>query len=144
MKAQLTCDGYHVAKSWVKLIIKTKGLQNVYGVTDQSHCSGLEDGVYTMADGSVITAKDGLIYGADGYINSGNNTMNQTMKKAHDLLGLTMEEVGSLYAENVALCLDIKDRGKIEVGRMSDFTLMDKDYNVLKTIIDGEVYYENN
>ena len=34
------------------------------------------------------------------------------------------------------------DRGKIEVGRRSDFVIMDDDYNVLRTIIKGKTYYE--
>ena len=53
-----------------------------------------------------------------------------------------MEEVGTLYFENPAKCLRLTDRGKIEVGRKSDLVIMDKDYRVLKTIINGEVYYE--
>ena len=52
------------------------------------------------------------------------------------------EQIGSLYGENPALCLGIKDRGKIEVGRRADFTIMDNDYNVLQTIIKGETYYK--
>ena len=69
--------------------------------------------------------------------------MNEVLKAARDKLGLSMEEIGSLYAENVARCIGITDRGKIEVGRCADFVLMDKDYNVIQTIIDGKTYYKN-
>ena len=68
--------------------------------------------------------------------------MNQIMKKAHTIVGLTREQVGSLFAEKPASCLNITDRGKIEVGRRSDFVIMDDDYNVIKTIIKGKIYYE--
>lgn len=44
-----------------------------------------------------------------------------------------------LYAENVAECLNLDDRGKIEAGRKADFTLMDDDYNVYCTIREGKV-----
>ena len=64
------------------------------------------------------------------------------MKCARDKVGLTMEEVGTLFFENPARCLKLSDRGKIEKGRRSDLVLMDQDYKVLKTIIKGEVYYE--
>ena len=67
---------------------------------------------------------------------------NEIMKCARDIVGLSMEEVGSLYFENPAKCLRLNDRGKIEVGRKSDLVIMDHDYKVLKTIINGDVYYE--
>lgn len=143
IKAQLTCDGFHVSSAWVKLIIKTKGLQNVYGVTDMSYCSGIEDGKHVFPNGKVVIARDGFIFDEEGYIESGNMAMNEVLKAARDKLGLSMEEIGSLYAENVARCIGITDRGKIEVGRCADFVLMDKDYNVIQTIIDGKTYYKN-
>ena len=68
--------------------------------------------------------------------------MNQIMYKARNRVGLTREEVGSIYTENVASCLGINDRGKIEVGRRSDFVIMDDDYNVIRTIIKGKTVYE--
>ena len=40
------------------------------------------------------------------------------------------------------LLVKIKDRGKIEVGRKADMVLMDKELNVLKTMINGEWFYE--
>ena len=141
IKAQITCDSHHVSPSFIKLLIKTKGIDNVYGVTDQSHYSGLSEGKHTLPDGKTVIAKDGLIYDTNGYINSGNLALNDMMKAARDKCHLSMNEVGLLYAENVAKCLNIKDRGKIEVGRIPDFVIMDEDYKVLQTIIDGEVYY---
>ena len=64
------------------------------------------------------------------------------MRVCRDKVGLTMEEVGSLYCESPAKCLDIKDRGKIEVGRRADLVIMDHDYKVLRTLLLGETYYQ--
>ena len=141
IKAQLTCDGFHVNPLWVKILIKIKGLDNVYGVSDMSSASGLPEGVHNVR-GRIITAKDGFIYGPDGYIASGNMAINEVMKAARDRCGLTMEEVGSLYTENVARCLNIKDRGKIEVGRKSDLVLMNENYEALITVIGGKIIYQ--
>ena len=105
-----------------------------------SEASGLPDGTHVV-NGRKITARDGFIYGEDGYIASGNMAINEVMKAARDRCHLTMEEVGSLYCENVAKCLNITDRGKIEVGRKSDLVIMNEDYEALMTIIDGKVFY---
>ena len=141
IKAQLTCDGYHVDPVWVKILIKIKGIDKVYGVSDMSDASGLPEGTH-IVNGKKITAMDGFIYSEDGYITSGNMAINQIMKAARDRCGLTMEEVGTLYAENVARCINVTDRGKIEVGRKSDLVLMTEDYEVLQTIIGGKTVYK--
>ncbi|MBQ1522309.1 MAG: amidohydrolase family protein [Erysipelotrichaceae bacterium] len=142
IKAQITMDGYHVAPAWVKLVIKAKGIENCYGITDLSSVSGLPDGENVLPDGTVVVTKEGFNWRTDGHILSGNNTMDRIMYRAHNAVGLTREEVGTLFAENPAKCLKIYDRGKIEVGRKSDFVIMDKDYNVIKTIINGKVFYQ--
>ena len=143
VKAQITMDGYHVAPAWVKLVIKAKGIENCYGITDLSSVSGLPDGENVLPDGTVVVTRDGFNWRTDGHILSGNNTMNQIMYRAHNTVGLSREQVGLLYTENPASCLRITDRGKIEVGRKSDFVIMDQDYNVIKTIINGQIFYQN-
>ena len=142
IKAQITMDGFHVNPAWVKLVIKTKGIENCYGITDLSSVSGLPDGDNILADGTKVVTRDGFNWRTDGHILSGNMTCNQIMKAAHQKVGLTREEVGSLFTENPAKCLRISDRGKIEVGRKSDLILMDDDYQVLKTVINGKVLYD--
>ncbi|MBQ3384795.1 MAG: amidohydrolase family protein [Erysipelotrichaceae bacterium] len=140
--AQLTMDGYHVNPDWIKLTLRIKGMDRCYGITDLTEFSGLPEGRNVLEDGTVIETHDGFNWRPDGHLLSGNMVANEIMKCARDKVGLTMEEVGTLYFENPAKCLRLTDRGKIEVGRKSDLVIMDKDYKVLKTIINGEVYYE--
>ena len=140
--AQLTMDGYHVNPDWIKLTLRIKGMDRCYGITDLTEFSGLPEGRNVLEDGTVIETHDGFNWRPDGHLLSGNMVANEIMKCARDIVGLSMEEVGSLYFENPAKCLRLNDRGKIEVGRKSDLVIMDHDYKVLKTIINGDVYYE--
>ncbi len=143
IQCQLTLDGYHVSPMWAKFLIKVKGIENIYGLTDLSSHSGLPEGEYHFKNGRVIIAKDGFIRDEKGTIQSGNNTMDQIMRLARNRVGLSKEEVAQIFCENPASCLGIRDRGKIEVGRRSDFVIMDDNYHVLRTIIKGETVYEN-
>jgi N-acetylglucosamine-6-phosphate deacetylase len=141
---QMTCDGMVVSPSWIHLAIKVKGIDNIYGMTDLVHFHGLTEGEYenehfgpiVVKDDFATTKKNGLILG-------GINTWDNMMRRARDVVGLDFLQVAKLYGENPCKCLGIHDRGKIEVDRKSDFCLMDKDYNVKKTIIDGKTVYEN-
>ncbi|MBR0137327.1 MAG: amidohydrolase family protein [Erysipelotrichaceae bacterium] len=142
IRTQLTCDGYHVNPDWVRLTLKIKGLKNCLGVTDLQPVAGLSEGWHDMADGSRIEIRDGFAWRPDGHIKGGSSLMNQMMRKAHEVCGLSKEEVGSLYGENPAEILNIPDRGKIEKGRVCDFVIMDDDYEVLRTVISGKTVYE--
>ena len=135
-------DGVHVNPFWVKLTIKIKGIDNVYGITDFSANAGLAEGWHDFGNGMRFETRDGFNYHENGHLSGGSNAMNDMMRRAHSIVGLSREEVGSLYSESPAKCLNITDRGKIEVGRKSDLVLMDDDYNVDMTIIDGKIFYQ--
>lgn len=141
IKTQLTIDGVHVNPTWIKFTIKAKGLENCYGITDFSSSAGLPEGWHDFGNGMRFETRDGFNYHENGHLAGGSNAMNDMMRRAYKICGLDRETIGSLYAENPALCTRVTDRGKIEVNRRSDFVIMDDDYNVLKTIIKGEVYY---
>ena len=143
IKTQITMDGVHVHPIWVKITLKTKGIENCYGITDLCSYAGMPDGWYTMSNGNKFQIRDGFCYHEHGHLVAGANKMDDMMRRAHNIVGLSREEVGLLYCENPAKCLNLNDRGKIEVGRISDFVIMDEDYHVLRTIIKGETYYEN-
>ncbi len=138
---QLFTDGIHVNPVWVRLLINVKGLDKIYGVTDYSKYSGLPEGTHKINDDLTLVVKNGMCYMENGVIFGGNYMMVEEMKLGIENCELTKEEVGSLFSESVAKCLNITDRGKIEVGRRSDFMIIDSDYNVEKTIIGGKVYY---
>ena len=140
---QITCDGMVVSPSWIHLGIRLKGLDRFYGMTDLVHFHGLADGEYENEHfGPIVANETGIKTKADGLFLGGSTPWNEIMKKARDLVGLSREEIAQLYAENPCRCLGIHDRGKIEIGRKSDFCLMDADYHVIQTIIDGKIVFE--
>ena len=58
------------------------------------------------------------------------------------LLEFKLEDLGRMFSENAAKVLNLTDRGKIAIGRKNDLVVMDKDLNVLKTMINGSWVYE--
>ena len=137
---QLIADGYHVNPVWIRLLINCKGVDRVYAVSDHFAYSGLPDGRHVL-DGTVFIARDGLAFMENGTIFGGNYMLSDEMRLCFEKCGLSREETFSIFTESPAKCLNITDRGRIEVGRRSDFVIMDPDFHVLKTIINGEVVY---
>lgn len=142
IKCQLTCDNYHVASNWIKLAIRLKGIDHCYGITDMTSLSGLGEGEHDVPYYEKVTVKNGIIQAPDGTICGGSNTWDKILKITRDDIGLSMEDTASLYFESPCKCLEIKDRGKIEVGRRGDLVIMDQDFHVLETFIKGVSFYK--
>ena len=149
LNAQLICDGIHVAPCYIKLTIKTKGLERCYGISDAGGFMGMAEGHYKSDIHHVnnkgleeVIIAGGTVRDLKGMIISGCNTWDQMMRRSKNTVGLTLEEIGSIFAENPCRAMGIADRGKIEVGRRADFVITDEELNIKKTIILENVYFE--
>lgn len=139
--AQLTVDGVHVLPPFIRLAIKNKGIDHVLGITDGSEYMGKPEGRYIGKTGEEYEIKDGMARDLTGMLLAGTHTFDSVMRTALSM-GLTLEEVGRMYAENPAISMGITDRGKIALGRKGDIVIMDEGLHVEKTIIDGQIFYE--
>ncbi len=137
---QMTCDGIHVAKPFIDLAIRCKGVEKIIPVSDSSRYVGMPEGAYTMGDRTVIL-KDGSVRDPNGKLVTGAHSYDDNMRTMKRL-GYTMDELGTMFSENVARCFNLTDRGKIEVGRRADFTIMDADLHVKQTFVKGQLLYK--
>ena len=137
---QMTLDSIHVAKPFIDLAIRCKGVEKLIPVSDSSKMVGMPDGTYTVYDRTVIL-KDGAARDPNGKLVTGSHPYDDNMRTMKRL-GYSMEDLGTMFAENAARCFNFKDRGKIEVGRCADLVLMDSDLNVKQTFVKGQTVYK--
>ena len=70
-------------------------------------------------------------------------TMNKAIENVVNKCGVKLEDAIDFASLNPAKNLNIADKyGSIEVGKVSDFAILDKEFNVLKTIKSGKTIYE--
>jgi N-acetylglucosamine-6-phosphate deacetylase len=137
---QLTCDGIHVAKPFIDLAIRCKGVEMIIPVSDSSKYVGMPEGTYTDAHRTVIL-KDGAVRDPNGKLVTGAHSYDENMRTMKRL-GYSMEELGTMFSENAARCFGLTDRGKIEVGRRADLCIMDPELNVKQTFVKGQSVYK--
>ena len=121
---EVICDGKHVDREVVRLLVKTKGVGKVIGVTDSIMAAGMGDGVFTLG-GQSVTVKGGEA------VLSGTNTRAGSTLDAYQglanvvtMTGLPLAEAIKLWTVNPARLVGISDRvGTIEVGKDADFIL---------------------
>lgn len=141
-------DGVHVDPVAVKMALacKSKGPGKVCLITDANVGSGLEPGRFIFGNSGEIefeykgaparSVKDHTLAGSG-------LTMEQALKNAMKWLGLSFPEVIRLLSTNPAEVLGINsEKGKIAIGYDADFTVLDREYNVLQTWINGKCYYK--
>lgn len=140
LSLQMNCDTIHVAVPFIRMAIKLKGIQHILPVSDSSAYVGVPEGEYDF-DGMKVYVKDGTVRDKNGKLVTGAHSYDENMRTMYKK-GFSLEEVGTMFSENAATILNLKDRGKIAVGRRADIVVMDKDLNVVQTYLNGNLYYE--
>lgn len=141
---EIIVDRVHVSEGAIKLLYKNKKEENgnkVCLVSDSMEASHLKDGEYELGGQKVILKnKEARLE---------NNTlagsvlrMDDAVKNMKDILGVSLEEISEMASYNNAKCLKIDNIGSIEENFKADFTIVDKDLNVLYTIVSGEIVYK--
>ena len=121
---EVICDGKHVDKDVLRLLLKTKGINKVIGVTDSIMAAGLADGLFTLA-GQKVTVKnsDAFLTGTDVRAGSTLDAY-QGLANVVTFTGLPLPEAIKLWTVNPAKLVGLSDRiGTIEVGKDADFIL---------------------
>ena len=121
---EVICDGKHVDKDVLRLLLKTKGVNKVVGITDSIMATGLPDGNYTLGAQKVtVTNGDAKITDTDTRAGSTLDAY-QGLANVVTFTDLPLAEAIKLWTVNPAKLVGLSDRiGTIEVGKDADFIL---------------------
>jgi N-acetylglucosamine-6-phosphate deacetylase len=143
LSIEIICDFIHVSPAALSLAIDRHRL--VAGVTDAVAHPGMAEGTYEFAgqrvsvfDGAVRTLEDGRLAGS----------MMTMLRTFRNLLLLGGDEPDLVRAFEItstgpAGIIGLDDSGKIEKGRRADLVVLDRNWNLLYTIVNGEIAYES-
>ncbi|WP_273327367.1 N-acetylglucosamine-6-phosphate deacetylase [Vallitalea guaymasensis] len=137
-------DGLHLHPAIVRLMIKTKGIDKVIGITDSVMATGLPDGKYKLGVNDIIVV-DGDARLVHGDSRAGSTlTMNKALKNLMEFTRLPIEECIKMITINPAKMLNIdNDKGSLDIDKDADIVIMNKNYDVIYTIVEGRVVYNN-
>ncbi len=141
--SEIICDGIHNSAQQIKKFIKIKGKDKIILITDAIMCAGMPDGNYLLGGQEVI--KKGLnctIKGTDTKAGSV-ASMLDVVKNTISMTSLRTEDVLAMATENVADYHNLDSKGRIIKDYDADLICLDKDLNLIATIIKGEVAYES-
>lgn len=138
---ELIADSFHVHKGIFELLARVKG-DNLVLITDCTRAGGMPDGEYTLG-GQPIFVNGVKCLLEDGTIAGSVLKLNDAVKNFSANTNLPFWKAVSAASLNPARAIGVDDRkGSIEPGKDSDIIITDDDFNIVKTIIGGEIKYE--
>lgn len=143
LACELIADTIHVSVPAIKLLLKCKKHEGLILITDAMRAKGLGDGESELG-GQKVFVKNGEARLADGTLAGSVLCMNRAVQNMVEKVGMSLEDACNLASLNPATALGMeKERGSIKQGKRADFTIIDKEFNVLYTICNGNIIYEN-
>ncbi len=141
ISCELIVDTFHVLPVFYDILWKLKGRKMCF-ITDCLPAGGLPEGEYTLGGAKIIyrgivcRLEDGTVAGSVLHLNKG-------VWNVYTNSQIPLWECVNCASLNPATTLGIQNtKGSIEVGKDADIIITDNEFNVLKTIIGGEIRYE--
>lgn len=144
--SDVTCevivDTFHVNSCFYNLLYKIKGRKLCF-ITDCLPAGGLPYGEYTLG-GTKIIYNDIVCRLEDGTVAGSVLPLNKGVWNVYTNSSIPLNECVNGASLNPATAIGVADRkGSLEVGKDADVIITDDSFNVLKTIIGGEIRYES-
>lgn len=137
---EIICDGIHVSPSAVKILLKNKPKDKVILITDAMRAKGSGDGESELG-GQKVFVKNGEARLENGALAGSVLKMNVAVKNMVTLCGEKFENAIDFATYNPAHNLRLNGKGEIKEGYDADFTVLDEEFNVTSTIVDGELCF---
>lgn len=140
--AELICDKLHISPPMIQLVFQVKGADHVVLITDAMRAAGMPDGEYSLGGLPVIVSDGAARLKEGGALAGSTLQLSTAFKNVAEVTGLPLCEVVKSTSLSAANALRLNDRGRLEPGYLADIVLLDADFAVRKTMVDGEVRFE--
>lgn len=138
---QLVSDGVHVHEAVVRMLRLAAGPGRIACITDGAQASGLPAGRYVY-NGREYESMDGIARYLDGTLIGSTLGLRDVMLRYRAFTNCSFAEAVESVTAVPAAVLGIGDRkGSLKKGMDADIVVLDEDFSVFATIVEGKVRY---
>lgn len=142
LNTEIICDGIHVSLPAISLLLKSKPHDKVTLITDAMRAKGLPDGESELG-GQKVIVKDGSARLTNGVLAGSILKMNHAIKLLVTKLNIPLTQAVDYATINPAKLLKLDSSiGSINLNKQADFTVLNKDFEVILTIVNGNIVYK--
>jgi N-acetylglucosamine-6-phosphate deacetylase len=139
---ELIADLHHVSPEAIKILIKQVGMERTILITDSLSIGG-SDKSSGVLGGMDIDINNDVAWIHNTHTIAGSILrLNEALKNIHNI-GFDIGSIIPAMGFNQANLLGYRDLGDIITGRRANICVMDNNYNVCCTLINGEIVYKN-
>jgi N-acetylglucosamine-6-phosphate deacetylase len=140
---QIIADGVHVHPVGLELAYRCKGAQRICIVTDALGPAGTDLSSFHFFD-RLVSVTDRACFLPDGTLAGSRLTMNRAVQIFAENTSAQLHEVIRMATLNPATVLDIGyNKGSISAGKDADLVLLDDQFQVAWTMIEGRIIQEH-
>ena len=141
---ELIADGLHVSNEMIEIMFRIK--RNAYErfmlVSDNIALAGMPKGEYDLEGLFKVTIDDeGFIKTDTGRLFGSSMPIIKGMKNLYENLHIDIEDLIKMSSTNASRVYGLGRKGSIDIGNDSDLVVVDRDFNVIYTIVAGKVVY---
>jgi N-acetylglucosamine-6-phosphate deacetylase len=137
VSADLIADGVHVHPEMVSLFLRAKGEERAVLITDAISATGMGDGKFRLGNFEVKVKGDRCEY--EGKLAGSVLTLDRAVRNVTEFSKWTLQQAVRLATLNPARVLGRNDIGIIAPGTKADFTVLSRNGEVQRTIINGSI-----
>ncbi|SDK10078.1 N-acetylglucosamine-6-phosphate deacetylase [Natronincola ferrireducens] len=135
---EIIYDRIHLHDAAVKIALKLKGTDKIVLVSDAMMAAGLCDGTYELG-GQKVIVKEGRATLETGNLAGSTLNLRDAVYNMVYYLNIPMKDAIRMASLSPAKAIGIdKYKGSIEIGKHGDMILIDKDINILGTMVMGK------
>lgn len=145
LTVEVICDGKHLPHSMLGYVFRAKGADKCALVTDAMRGAGMTEGktiLGSLTNGQECYIEDGVAKMPGGEAFAGSVATTDRLVRNAIMAGASLEQAVKMMTQTPASIIGMTDRGSIALGKRADFTVFDKDINVLAVISGGTIIYE--
>lgn len=140
---EVICDLFHLSKEMLEIMFRIKSdLSKMIMISDSDTLSGVEPGTYFAYGKRVHVKEDGRVLLDDGMIAGSSKYVLYGIQNLVEKMGYPLSDIVKMFSLNPAMLLGIESiTGSIAVGKDADFMILNDDYEVQATYIQGKCCY---
>lgn len=146
LTTEIIADGFHLHTAAIKLLLQAKGWEKMILISDSMPWAGLPDGKYRLqgSEAEFVSVRDGKSSLADGRLAGSLVTIREGVMKMASEVKIPLDQVLAMASINPAKLLN-QDRyiGSLEIGKKADFVVIDEDFQIELTVVDGKIAYRS-
>lgn len=148
---ELIADNHHIIPELARMAYQNKGASGICLISDSLRAGGMEPGdtLYNLGNCNDNTSQkfrvsDGVARMEDGTHYAGSiQPISMMVKNVVNDARIPLEDAIYAASYTPASVIGMNDIiGSIEIGKKADFCIMDKELNVVATILDGKIVYK--